>query len=150
MIVGIFVGLLAGIGLTVFVCVRRMLQIERLDPYRSDDPALGRELDRLRGCVHRHIHMHIKHRSQEADLPATRGADALRWLYLRDGVIFFEDGVATVPSGQQVNFGAVVSRLIPTPDERKRIGAHAVQEVVQTAIAAELAASIVDRARRPL
>jgi len=101
--------------------MRRVLQMEKFDPFRSDDPALSRELDRLRGCVHRHVHMHIKHRSPDADPPATRGADALRWLYLWDGVIFFEGGVATVPSGQQVNFGAVVSRLIPAPDKRNRV-----------------------------
>ncbi len=142
------VGLLLGAVLTGFVSVRRLLQIEKLDPFRSDDPALTRELDRLRGCVHRHVHMHIKHRNPDADPPATRGADALRWLYLRDGVMFFEDGVATVPSGDQVNFGAVVSRLIPASDTHKRVGACGVNEAAQAAVAAELAASVVDRARR--
>lgn len=146
--IGAFVGLLAGILLTGFVFVRRMLQLEQGDPFRSDDPVHDRELNRLQGCVHRHIYLHIKHRTPDADPPANRGVDALRWLYLQDGVIFFEDGVATVPSGEQVNFGAVVARLIPTRDERRRIGEHGVQESAQAVVAAELAASIVDRARR--
>lgn len=147
-IIGAFFGLLAGVLLTGFVFVRRMLQLEKSDPFRSDSPALDRELGRLRSCVHRHIYLHIKHRGRDVDSPATRGVDALRWLYLRDGVIFFEDGVATVPSGEQVNFGAVVARLIPTPDERRRIGDTEVQKSAQAAAAAELAASIVDQARR--
>jgi hypothetical protein len=54
----------------------------------------------------------------------------------------------TVPSGEQVNFGAVVARLIPTRDERRRLGEHEVQESAQAVVAAELAASIVARARR--
>jgi hypothetical protein len=147
-IVGAVIGLVAGILLTGFAFVRRMLQLEKSDPFRSDDPALDRELGRLHGCVHRHIYQHIKHRSADVDSPAVRGVDALRWLYLRDGVIFFEDGVATVPSGEQVNFGAVVARLIPTRDERRRLGEHEVQESAQAVVAAELAASIVARARR--
>ncbi|MGY6123749.1 hypothetical protein ACW9YQ_34515 (plasmid) [Paraburkholderia strydomiana] len=147
-IIGAFIGLLTGMLLTGYVFVRRMLQLEQGDPFRSDDPVRDRELSRLRACVHRHIYLHIKHRTADADPPAISGADALRWLYLRDGVIFFEDGVATVPSGEQVNFGAVVARLIPTGEERARIGEHGVQESAQAAVAAELAASIVDRARR--
>lgn len=47
-----------------------------------------------------------------------------------------------------MNFGAVVAGLIPTGEERARIGEHGVQESAQAAVAAELAASIVDRARR--
>jgi hypothetical protein len=147
-IIGALIGLLAGTLLTGFVFVRRMLQLEQSDPFRSDDPLRNRELSRLRACVHRHIYLHIKHRTADADPPATRGADALRWLYLRDGVIFFEDGVATVPSGEQVNFGAVVARLIPTGEERARLDEHGIQKLTQTSVAAELAASVVERARR--
>jgi hypothetical protein len=38
--------------------------------------------------------------------------------------------------------------LIPTRDERRRLGEHEVQESAQAVVAAELAASIVARARR--
>jgi hypothetical protein len=147
-IIGIVVGLLAGIFLTGFLFVRRILQAEKFDPFSSDDPALARELNQLRGCVHRHIYLNVKHRYHDTDPPATRGADALRWLYLRDGVIFFENGIATVPSGEQVNFAAVVSRIIPHSDVRQRMDDADLQETAQAAVAAEMAASIVDRARR--
>ncbi len=148
MLIGMLLGLLGGMLLTGYLFVRRILNAEKSDPFRSEDPAIQRELDHLLGCVHQHIYVNIKHRRQYAEAPATQGGDALRWLFLRDGVISFENGVATVPSGEQVDFRAVVSTLFPDASMRGRSGALEADDAVRASFAAEMAATVIDRARR--
>jgi hypothetical protein len=60
-----------------------------------------------------HLHCHILGRpAVDQDAPSFVGVDALQALYLRDGVIFFEKGIATLPDGTQVELGALTHEVL--------------------------------------
>ncbi|HCL3526033.1 TPA: hypothetical protein N2A90_006512, partial [Pseudomonas aeruginosa] len=59
------------------------------------------------------MHCHILGRpAVDQDAPSFVGVDALQALYLRDGVIFFEKGIATLPDGTQVELGALTHEVL--------------------------------------
>ncbi|WP_237043530.1 hypothetical protein [Pseudomonas aeruginosa] len=83
---------------------------EQADPWINPPTPEARRLLRAASL---HLHCHILGRpAVDQDAPSFVGADALQALYLRDGVIFFEKGIATLPDGTQVELGALTHEVL--------------------------------------
>ncbi len=107
---GFVLGLLVAALLTATIIWRRHEAAQR-DPWVNPPTP---EAGRLRKAAQLHLCRYILDRSTVADSnePIFAGVDALQALYLRDGVIFFENGVATLPDGTQVELGAVAHEVL--------------------------------------
>lgn len=82
---------------------------EQADPWINPPTPEARRLLRAASL---HLHCHILGRpAVDQDAPSFVGVDALQALYLRDGVIFFEKGIATLPDGTQVELGALTHEV---------------------------------------
>jgi len=83
---------------------------EQADPWINPPTPEARRLLRAASL---HLHCHILGRpAVDQDAPSFVGVDALQALYLRDGVIFFEKGIATLPDGTQVELGALTHEVL--------------------------------------
>ena len=83
---------------------------EQADPWINPPTPDARRLLRAASL---HLHCHILGRpAVDQDAPSFVGVDALQALYLRDGVIFFEKGIATLPDGTQVELGALTHEVL--------------------------------------
>ncbi|HFH2977146.1 TPA: hypothetical protein ACGJSI_004116 [Pseudomonas aeruginosa] len=83
---------------------------EQADPWINPPTSEARRLLRAASL---HLHCHILGRpAVDQDAPSFVGVDALQALYLRDGVIFFEKGIATLPDGTQVELGALTHEVL--------------------------------------
>lgn len=83
---------------------------EQADPWINPPTPEARRLLRAASL---HLHCHILGRpAVDQDAPSFVGVDALQTLYLRDGVIFFEKGIATLPDGTQVELGALTHEVL--------------------------------------
>lgn len=83
---------------------------EQADPWIKPPTPEARRLLRAASL---HLHCHILGRpAVDQDAPSFVGVDALQALYLRDGVIFFEKGIATLPDGTQVELGALTHEVL--------------------------------------
>ena len=83
---------------------------EQPDPWINPPTPEARRLLRAASL---HLHCHILGRpAVDQDAPSFVGVDALQALYLRDGVIFFEKGIATLPDGTQVELGALTHEVL--------------------------------------
>lgn len=83
---------------------------EQADPWINPPTP---EVRRLLRAASLHLHCHILGRpAVDQDAPSFVGVDALQALYLRDGVIFFEKGIATLPDGTQVELGALTHEVL--------------------------------------
>lgn len=83
---------------------------EQADPWINPPTPEARRLLRAASL---HLHCHILGRpAVDQDAPSFVGVDALHALYLRDGVIFFEKGIATLPDGTQVELGALTHEVL--------------------------------------
>ena len=83
---------------------------EQADPWINPPSPEARRLLRAASL---HLHCHILGRpAVDQDAPSFVGVDALQALYLRDGVIFFEKGIATLPDGTQVELGALTHEVL--------------------------------------
>ena len=83
---------------------------EQADPWINPPTPEARRLLRAASL---HLHCHILGRpAVDQDAPSFVGVDALQALYLRDGVIFFEKGIATLPDGTQVELGALSHEVL--------------------------------------
>ena len=83
---------------------------EQADPWINPPTPEARRLLRAASL---HLHCHILGRPAVGqDAPSFVGVDALQALYLRDGVIFFEKGIATLPDGTQVELGALTHEVL--------------------------------------
>lgn len=83
---------------------------EQADPWINPPTPEARRLLRAASL---HLHCHILGRpAVDQDAPSFVGVDALQALYLRDGVIFFEKGIATLPDGTQVEAGALTHEVL--------------------------------------
>ncbi len=83
---------------------------EQADPWINPPTPEARRLLRAASL---HLQCHILGRpAVDQDAPSFVGVDALQALYLRDGVIFFEKGIATLPDGTQVELGALTHEVL--------------------------------------
>ena len=83
---------------------------EQADPWINPPTPEARRLLRAASL---HLHCHILGRpAVDQDASSFVGVDALQALYLRDGVIFFEKGIATLPDGTQVELGALTHEVL--------------------------------------
>ncbi|MGU5598992.1 hypothetical protein [Aeromonas caviae] len=83
---------------------------EQADPWINPPTPEARRLLRAASL---HLHCHILGRpAVDQDAPSFVGVDALQALYLRDRVIFFEKGIATLPDGTQVELGALTHEVL--------------------------------------
>ena len=83
---------------------------EQADPWINPPTPEARRLLRAASL---HLHCHILGRpAVYQDAASFVGVDALQALYLRDGVIFFEKGIATLPDGTQVELGALTHEVL--------------------------------------
>ncbi|WP_232925212.1 hypothetical protein [Pseudomonas sp. S4_EA_1b] len=83
---------------------------EQADPWINPPTPEARRLLRAASL---HLHCHILGRpAVDQDAPSFVGVDALQALYLRDGVIFLEKGIATLPDGTQVELGALTHEVL--------------------------------------
>lgn len=97
-------------GLWAGSVIWRQWRREEADPWINPPTP---ETRRLRKAADLHLHCHILGRpAADPDAPSFVGVDALQALYLRDGVIFFEKGIATLPDGTQVELGALAHEVL--------------------------------------
>lgn len=83
---------------------------EQADPWVNPPTP---EAQRLLRAANLHLHCHILGRpTDDPNAQSFVGVNALKALYLRDGVIFFEKGIATLPDGSQVELGAVANEVL--------------------------------------
>ncbi|WP_321935450.1 hypothetical protein [Paraburkholderia sp. J8-2] len=151
-------GAMLGAGLTAWH-TRRVLRRVRindpLSPSTDDSPEVAEQISRLRHSVEQHVRIHLRRRDRAPGAagrlnPPLIGVHALRWLYLQDGVIYFRRGKAIVPSGQEVELGAAASMVLRNPAVTNADNRAPAEDPRHVRAAAELAAQVIDAARRPL
>lgn len=114
----LWIGLGFALGLVV-TALLAVTAIWRREEAKQRDPWVNPptpEAARLLKSAHLHLYRNILGRPaadpSEPDAAFLNGAGALQALYLGDGVIFFENGLATLPDGTQVELGAIAHEVL--------------------------------------